>query len=898
MSNKDNLYIIDGSAIAYRSYYAMKRAGLVRSDGFPTGACYAFFNSVYNLLENREPDHIVMVFDASEKTFRHEIFPDYKATREAMPDDLVQQLPYIHDLTRALNIDVIIEPGFEADDVLGTLAKRAEKKGMQVFMVTGDKDLMQMLDENIHMYKPGRGKKEDEIITSKELREKWDIRPEQVAGFLALVGDSSDNIPGVKGIGKKRAARLLNEFESIEDIYDNLDKIDNKRILNYLKKGEKQARFSKRLTTVDTAVELDTEPDELKHEQLDKEKLIELFKELEFHSLIQKFKEDQDKIRQKKNYQAVKSQKELKDIVQQYAEAELVSIDLETTSVDPMEAEIVGVSLSKEKHCGTYIPVDYAEKQKSLFADKPKLETLKELEPILENPEIKKCGQNLKYDMLILRRYGIQVRGFHFDTMVAAFLLQPDNRKFNLERLSKQYLYYKMQPIEELIGKGKDQKSMADVDLDDITFYACEDADVVYQLTPLLKNKLEEKGLDEIYYEIEIPLIKVLMDMEQNGVFVDIPYLQEMSSELSEKINNISEKIYAEAGVEFNINSPKQLSEVLFDRLDLPKIRKRSTAENVLDKLKDKNPIPGMVLRYRKLTKLKNTYLDAFPELVNKKTGRIHTSFNQTIASTGRLTSSKPNFQNIPIRTEIGKKIRKAFKPQKGNYKILSADYSQIELRIMAHLSQDSNLVEAFEKDDVDIHTRTAALVNKVDEEDVTPDMRRAAKVVNYGIMYGAGAYRLSSELNISMEEARQLKDQYFETYPGINQYIINTLEEARNKGFVKTLAGRIRYTYGINSDNQNKKRAAERTAINLPIQGTAADMIKVAMININNRLNQSDWNTQMILQIHDELLFEVPDGELKEISKMVKEEMESALTLDIPVKVDIGIGKSWYEAH
>ncbi len=896
--SKENLYIIDGSAIAYRSYFGMIRAGLVRSDGFPTGACYAFVNSMLNLLENQNPDHIAMVFDASEKTFRHEIYPEYKATREAMPEDLVKQLPYIHDLTSALNIEVLIEPGYEADDVLGTLARKADQEDLEVYMVTGDKDLMQILDDNVYMFKPGRGKKKDEIITSKELQEKWNIKPGQVADFLALMGDTSDNIPGVKGIGEKRAAKLLNQFESIEDIYDNLDKVKSKRLRNYLKKGEEQAQFSKKLTKIDTDVSVKLDLEKFNHRQVDKDKLMELFKDLEFHSLIQRFQEDQEKIRKKKDYQAVKTEKDLDQVIEKYKDVDLLSVDLETTSVDPMQAEIVGVSLSAEKHSGTYVPVNYAAKQKTLFSDKPQLETLQKLKPILEDPEIKKCGQNLKYDMLILRRYGIDVQGLHFDTMIAAFLLQPDNRKFNLDRLSQQYLYYKMQPIEELIGKGKNQKSMADVPLEEITFYACEDADVAYQLTPILKEKLEKKNLDEIYYDIEIPLIPVLMDMEQNGVYVEIPYLEEMSAEITEKINYISEQVYEEAGVEFNLNSPKQLSEILFDRLELPQIRKRSTAEKVLKKLEDKNPIPGLVLEYRKLTKLKNTYLDAFPEMVNPETERIHTSFNQTIASTGRLTSSKPNFQNIPIRTDIGKQIRKAFKPQQENYKILSADYSQIELRIMAHLSQDSNLVEAFQSDDVDIHTRTAALVNKVEEDEVTSKMRRAAKVVNYGIMYGAGPYRLSNELNIPMAEARELKDKYFSTYPGINQYIVNTLDGARQKGYVETLAGRIRYTHGINSDNKNKKRAAERTAINLPIQGTAADMIKIAMINIDKRLNQEDWKTKMILQVHDELIFEVPEDEVEELTKMVRKEMESALTLDIPVRVDIGIGKSWYEAH
>lgn len=896
--NKETLYIIDGSAVAYRSYYAMIRAGLRRSDGFPTGATYAFVNSILKLMEEQTPDYIAMVFDASEKSFRHEIYPEYKATREAMPEDLVKQLPYIQKITKALNMEVIVEPGYEADDVLGTLAQKGKEKGLEVYMVTGDKDLMQILDENVYMYKPGRGKKDDEIITQESLQEKWSIKPEQVPDFLALMGDASDNIPGVKGIGEKRASKILSKFKSVEDIYRNFDKLENKRFSNYLEKGEEEAKFSKKLTEIKTNLALDVEINDLKHNQIDKNELVKICKEMEFSSLVQEFQEDQEKIREKKDYTCIDTENELDKLVNKLSDSSLLSIDLETTSVRPMEAEIVGISISRKAHEAYYIPFNIDNKQKELFAESKELNVLQKLKPILENSEIKKCGQNLKYDLLILERYGIEVKGVDFDTMIAAYLLEPDKKKFSLGKLSEKYLYYEMQPIEELIGSGDDQQSMAEVPNDKITFYACEDADVAYQLTPLLKDKLDDNKLDKIYYDIEIPLINVLINMEKNGTYVDIEYLQKMSRNLKERIEELSGQVYEEAGVEFNLNSPKQLSEVLFDKLGLPDLKQGSTAKNVLKKLKDKSQIPEMVLEYRRLTKLKNTYLDAFPELVNDSTGRIHTSFNQTIASTGRLTSSSPNFQNIPIKTELGKQIRKAFKPQQENYKILSADYSQIELRVMAHLSQDEELLEAFQEEDTDIHTRTAASVYKVPEEEVDSDMRRAAKVVNYGIMYGASPYRLSNELDISIEEARDLKDRYFETYSGINDFIMRTLEKAKEDGFVKTLAGRIRYTHGINSDNSNVQNSAERTAINLPIQGTAADMIKIAMININKRLKSENWKSMMILQIHDELLFEIPEREVDPMIEMVREEMETALSLEVPLDVDIGVGASWYEAH
>lgn len=897
MKDKQTLYLIDGSAIAYRSYFGMIRNRLTNSAGQPTGAIFAFVNSLMKIINDEKPDYIGMVFDAPEKTFRHKIYEEYKATREAMPDELVSQLPFMFKVTEAMNIPVIIYPGFEADDIIGTLAKDGKKKGLSVFMVTGDKDFMQLLEENILVYKPASGQKPVEIIDVDRVKEKWGVKPEQIADYLGLIGDTSDNIPGIKGIGPAKAKPLLGEFNSLEGILENLDKIDNKRIAAMIAEGAKSAIFSKMLATIKTDVPLEIEIDELKTKSVNQPVLVELFKELEFYSLIKSHGVEKKPVKVEKEYKTIQKRDDLAKLIKTLKKLTLLSVDLETTSTNPMEAEIVGISFSWEANKGVYIPIQYPSMQKSLFGDDNKLEYLHIMKPVLEDENIPKCGQNLKYDMLILRRYGIELKNVVFDTMVAAFLIQPDSRSYKLDKLSQQYISYTMQPIEDLIGKGKNQIGMDEVPIDKVAFYAAEDADVALQLVPVFREKLKEDKTEDVFNNIEMPLISVLMQMEQNGVYIDIGFLKNMSRELSKQIEALSDQIYFEADVKFNINSPKQLGEVLFDKFELSSGRKRSTAVNVLEKLRDEHPLPGLILDYRTLTKLQNTYVDALPNLVNKQTGRVHSSFNQTVASTGRLSSSEPNFQNIPIRTDIGREIRKSFIPQRTGWKLLSADYSQIELRVMAHLSKDPELNRAF-REGVDIHTRTAALVYGVDEKDVLPEMRRVAKVVNFGIMYGAGPFRMSGELKIPLSEARKIIDNYFETYPGINNYIINTLSDARENEFVKTLAGRLRYVYDINSSNRNIREATERAAINMPIQGTAADMIKIAMIRIHHKLIQEQLRSMMILQIHDELLFEAPDEELDKLKSIVVREMENALPLDVPLKVDVGIGNSWYEAH
>jgi len=814
-----------------------------------------------------------------------------------MPDELVTQLPDIHRISEAMNLNILVYPGYEADDVIATLAVTGQQNDLQAYIVSGDKDLMQVLNEDIYLYKPATGKKDAEVIDVQGVYDKWGIRPEQIPDFLALIGDTSDNIPGVKGIGPAKAKPLLQQFGTIAELYDHLDQIDSQRVRELLEGHKEQAFFSKQLATVIKDVPVEADIADFKFEDVDADQLLPIFKELEFHSLVKEFNPHTAQQKQVKNYRTIRSLPELEALLADLTRAELLSIDLETTSLRPMQAQIVGISLSWKPHQGVYIPLKVPLEQRDAYPDVDEKRFLAALKPVIENPELPKCGQNLKYDMLILRRYGIELRGLEFDTMLAAFLLQPDERVYRLSRLSQQYLHYPMQPIEDLIGKGKNQITMDQVPVEQVAFYAAEDADVALQLTPIFTQKLQETGTYDVYRRIEMPLLPVLMQLEQNGIYLNIDYLEQMSAELGSQIQDLSEQIYQTAGTEFNINSPKQLGMVLFDKLALPTGRKRSTAEQVLEKLKPEHPLPELVLEYRSLTKLKNTYLDALPALVNPDTGRIHSSFNQTVAATGRLSSSDPNFQNIPVRTQIGKQIRKAFVPQKTGWQILAADYSQVELRIMAHLSRDPQLLKAF-REDADIHTRTAALVYKVAEEQVTAEMRRSAKVVNFGIMYGAGAYRMSNELNIPVSEARQLIETYFQTYPGINAYIMETLEQARQDNFVKTLAGRLRYTYDINSDSHNVREAAKRAAINMPIQGTAADMIKIAMINIHKHLTEEDWQAFMILQVHDELLFEVPQAEITQLKKMVVREMEQALPLDIPVKVDVGIGNSWYEAH
>jgi DNA polymerase-1 len=894
MSAKSKLCLIDGSAIAYRAYYGTLRNRLTTSKGEPTGAIYAFITSIQRLINELRPDYLAVAFDAPAKTFRHELFAEYKSTREATPEDLVQQLPHIFDYIKASNIPLIIQPGYEADDIIGTLAKRGHSQNLIVYLVTGDKDLMQLITEDVFIVKPAIAGKDSEIIDSAGVEQRLGIKPAQIPDYLALIGDTSDNIPGIKGIGPAKAQPLLQEFGTLENLLSNVDRVANPRLRAMIQEGANAAKISKELATINTDLALDLNLEEFKVRPPDEAALTDLYRRLEFHSLLKQMQPEVKMVKPVKNYRTVQNLDEIRKITTQIKAKEIYALDLETTSLNPLEAEIVGVALSWQPNQGVYIPIRIAG---GLFGVETHPELLTELQQLFDFENITICGQNLKYDLLVLKRNGFELKGKLFDTMLAAYLIQPDAHSYKLERLAQQYLNYTMQPIEELIGKGKDQITMDQVPIEKVTFYAAEDADVALQLQPILAAKLHQDQTWGVFQDIEIPLVPVLMTLEANGVFLDTNLLRQMSRNLDEQVRQLTNRIYELAGIAFNINSPKQLGEILFDKLNLPKIKGYSTDVTVLEKLRQRHPLPESILEYRSLVKLQNTYLDALPAMVNARTGRVHSSFNQTGTATGRLSSSDPNLQNIPIHTEIGRDVRKAFAPQQPDWLILSADYSQIELRIMAHLSRDPELVWAFQED-VDIHTRTAARVFGVAEQDVRPEMRRVAKVVNFGIMYGAGPFRMSEELAIPQSEAKQLINQYFKTYPGINDYIIKTLDNARQSGYVKTLAGRLRHVADINSENRNIREAAERIAINMPIQGTAADMIKIAMIRIHKQLQQHHLQTMMILQIHDELLFEVPTKELESVKEIVKHEMENALPLSVPVKVDIGVGQNWFEAH
>ena len=900
MTSPKRLFLIDGMAQIYRAHFAMIKNPLTTKDGRHTSAIFGFMNSLFKLLRDENPDYIAVVLDCKEPTFRHKLYTEYKATREKMPDELVEQLEPLYEVISHTNIPILKKPGYEADDIIGTLVKKAEQAGLVTYMVTGDKDMMQLVSETTFMYSPGNRFKPTTIYDKIKVKEKWGVGPDGIIDMLALVGDTSDNVPGVDGVGPKTAKKLLDQYKDIETILEHADEAKNKRVREGLQNGRDLVHLSRELVTIHCDVPVEFHIEELIRKDMDGEALTYDFQDLEMYSLITQVEalsgngvvalEQPDK-----NYQTILTQTDLDLLITTISNAELISFDLETTSITPLQADIVGLSFSVKANDGYYIPVEYPEKE-----SKPGLTldaVLEKLKPIFENENNRFCGQNIKYDALVLSRYGIHLGNIVFDTMIAEYMLHPEKNSYKMDYLSIDYLNYRMVPIDNLIGTGLHQKSMAEVPLEDIAFYASEDADIAFQLAEILKDKLEKESLFEPYNNIEIPLIPVLTTIEKNGVYLNLDFLADLSRQFGEGLEKLTEKIHQMAGREFNINSPKQLGEILFDELELKPIRKRSTAVEVLAVLKNYHPLPEEVLKYRHLAKLKNTYVDAIPNYVNKETGRVHTSLNQTIAATGRLSSTSPNFQNIPIRTETGREVRKAFVPQNSDWVILSADYSQVELRIMAHYSQEPELIKAFEENS-DIHSRTAALVNGITEAEVTPDQRRSAKVVNFGIMYGAGPYRMSQELGISMADAKILIDNYFATYPGIRKYMDETISLARDRGYVETLYKRRRKTGNLDASNRNIVQAEERVAINMPIQGTAADIIKIAMINIHNKMESENYQSKMILQIHDELLFECPKAEVDKLAAMVVEKMEGAVSLSVPLKVDWNYGSSWYEAH
>lgn len=899
--NKKRLFLIDGYAMLYRSHFALIRNPLINSKGMHTSALFGFINQVLKLIRKEKPDFLMAAFDSPKKTFRHERYPEYKATREKMPEEMREQLPYLWKLLKAMKIPTLEQPGFEADDIIGTLAVRANEKNLDTFIVSGDKDFMQLVNDNIFLYSPSGRQSEIKIYDKSGVKDKWGVPPEMIIDLLGLMGDSSDNVPGVMGVGEKTAVKLLKEYGTLENALDHADEVKNKRAREGLQSGREKALLSQELVTIDTNMNIDSNFEEMATDGFDVNELEGLFHELEFQALINQIKSFKSEV-PSQNEESEKDYKTLLDLIdiQKFAnsikEGEWLSFDLETTSLDPMSCDIVGFSFATKKNQAIYIPIIYKEKEANLFDDHLNL-VLNILRPVFENSKIPKTGQNIKFDALILRNHGLKVFGLKFDTLLAAHLINPDSRSLKLENLSFEHLNYRMLPIEDLIGKGRNQISMSEVELEKISFYASEDADIALQLTHIFDKKLKKQNLDKFFNEIEMPLLPVLLELEYNGMYVDSKMLSIMSDNLGNNIENLISNITKEAGTEFNINSTQQLANILFDIIGLPEIKKRSTAEEVLTRLKNEHPLPSLILEYRKLNKLKNTYIDALPTLINLKTKRIHSTFSQTVTSTGRLSSRNPNFQNIPIRTDLGREIRKAFKSENKDWIIFSADYSQIELRIMAHLSQDKTLLDAFNKGE-DIHTRTAADVFNVDIDEVIPEMRRTAKIVNFGLLYGAGPFRMSQELGIPQKEAKSIIESYFERYSGIKDYIDSVIEYARANKYVKTILGRRRQVWDIDSNNHLHKEAAKRMAINMPIQGTNAEMIKIAMIDIQKELELKNMKSKMLLQIHDELVFEVPLEELNNLQNIVTNKMENSLPLSVPIVVDCGNGESWYEAH
>ena len=896
------LFIIDGYATLYRAHYALIRNPLTNTAGTPTSAVFGFANQVFQLIEEENPDYLVAAFDSKGKNFRHELYEDYKANRSAMPDEIQTQLPYLWELLDAMNIPTLRVDGVEADDIIGTVAKMCDQDNLQCNIVSGDKDFMQLINDKTFLYAPQARKRAKEIFNKKKVLEKWGVGPEHIIDLLGLMGDSSDNVPGVQGVGPKTAMKLIQDFGSIENIYEEIDNIENEKMKEKLLNSKENALLSKQLVTILTDVKIDANIDDFQLKEMDSTKLEDIFKELEFSGLLKKIGSNESvqikTIKREKKYENLTTMNQLTSFVKLIKENEWLSVDLETTSVNPMLAEIVGFSFSVKKDTGVYVPIHFKDKAGNLFGDDDLEVAIDVLKPVLENPNIPKTGQNIKYDALIMKRYGINLNGIAFDTMIAAHLISPNARSYKLDNLSLTHLNYKMVPIQDLIGSGKNQITMDQVTLEDVSFYAAEDADVVIELTQIFLKELKNQKLYNYFKSIEIDLLPVLIDMQFNGIFVDKDYLAVRSDEIGVKIDALHNEITTLADQDFNVNSSQQLAQILFDKLKLPMIKKRSTAEAVLSELKHKHELPRLVLDYRKLFKLKNTYLDPIPTNINPISKRVHSSFNQTMTATGRLSSSSPNFQNIPIRTEDGKDVRKAIKAQSSEYQIFSADYSQVELRVMAHLSQDQALIDALNNGE-DIHTFTAKSIFEIDNDDqVLPEMRRTAKIVNFGIMYGAGPFRLSQELDIPFGEAKKIKDAYFSKYKGIEDYIAQSKVLIKSEKSVQTLLGRKRAVWDSDSQNKIRRDAAERMAINMPIQGTAAEMIKLAMIKIYKDLKEKDLKSKLILQVHDELLLEVHKDELDYVSEMVVKNMKDAIELDVPVEIDCGFGPSWYEAH
>ncbi len=926
----NKLFLLDAYALIYRAYYALIKSPRINSKGFNTSAILGFVNTLEDVLKKESPTHIGVAFDPSGPTFRHEAYKEYKAQREETPEAIKLSVPIIKDIIRAYRIPILEVPGYEADDVIGTLATEAGRRGITTYMMTPDKDYGQLVSENVFMYRPKYGDKEFDIMGIEEVKAKFNIEStSQVIDMLGLMGDSSDNIPGCPGVGEKTAQKLISEFGSIENLLEHTDQLKG-AIKTKVESNIEKIKFSKFLATIKTDVPIELDMEALKRETPNEEELRSIFEELEFRTLLDRVFKSEKKTQTKpapekqplqgdlfgffadestdeqKNsnlrrledldydYQLIDTEEKIDDFLRIILTKEILSLDTETTNTDAMSAELVGMSFSYEENRAFYVPVPKDREEAQKIVDKFK--------PVFENENSLKVGQNIKYDMIVLANYGVTIKGKMFDTMIAHYVLQPELHH-GMDYLAEVYLKYETIKIEELIGaKGKNQRNMRDLSPTNIYKYACEDADVTLKLKNILEKELETNGVKELFEEIEMPLVPVLAYIERNGVRIDTEALKETSKHFTIRMREIEEDIYKLAGMEFNVSSPKQVGEILFDRLKIVEKAKKTktgqyvTSEEVLESLKGKHQIVEKILDYRGLKKLLSTYIDTLPELINPKTGRIHTSFNQTVTATGRLSSSNPNLQNIPVRNEDGKEIRKAFIPDDG-CEFFSADYSQIELRIMAHLSEDENMIEAF-REEQDIHAATAAKIYKINIEDVSREQRSKAKTANFGIIYGISVFGLAERLNVERKEAKELIEGYFENYPKVKSYMDESIRSARDKGYIETIFKRKRYLPDINSRNAVVRGYAERNAINAPIQGSAADIIKVAMVRIYKRFMDEGIKSKMILQVHDELNFSVLREEKEKVQQIVISEMEAAYKMKVPLLADCGWGQNWLEAH
>jgi DNA polymerase-1 len=883
------IILLDGHSFCYRAFYAVR--DLRNSKGEPTGAVFGFVTMLEKLLKEVEPDGVALTFDMRGPTFRHKRFEEYKIQRSPMPEDLVVQIPVIKEVVEAFNIPIYQKEGYEADDIMATIAKKLEKAGHEVYIVTGDKDALQLVTKKIKVLNP---QKENFIYDEAAVKERFGVGPDRVVEIMALMGDASDNIPGVPGVGEKTAGKLILEFGSVEGVLKHLSQIKGDKLKENLERYKDQARLSHELARIDQEVPLEVDFDKLKKQPPDLEKLASLYKRLEFKTFLKHLPgaETKNADDQTLDYHLVRDEAGFEKLKGQLSKKKEWAFDFETTDTNPLVAEPIGISFAFNEKEAFY--VSFHPKESVLSAKK----CLGQLKALFEDEKIKKIGQNIKYEILILKKFGIELQNVFFDTMVASYCLNPAKPNHNLDDIAMEHLGVRITSITELIGTGRGQISMAQAPLDKVFRYGCQDSDVTFRLSKILAGKLEEKDLTALFEEIEMPLVPVLAGMEAAGVAIDKKLLSELSGEMEKELSSLTRQIHKEAGAEFNINSPKQLAEILFEKLKLPVVKRTKTGAStdveVLTELAEIHSLPKALLKFRELSKLKSTYVDALPLLADEA-GRVHSSFNQTVTATGRLSSSDPNVQNIPVRSEEGRKIRKAFIAGSKDQSLVSADYSQIELRVLAHLSEDPHLIHAFQQG-ADIHRATAGLIFNVPAKEVTESMRDSAKTINFGVLYGMGPFSLAKSLGITNEAAKDFIKAYFDRYPGVKKYLDHTLEKARKDGYVSTFFKRRRYIPEIVSKDMRLKNFAERTAINTPLQGTASDVIKIAMRNVARRLEEDGFKSTMVLQVHDELLFETPKTELKKLVTMVTEEMQDAVKFKVPMKVDVKVGPNWLD--